>query len=317
MLNLSRTPGSRPFKKKGTQMEDNSKEINDIVSRTANVIGCGKKFGGWTDNSTNEAFLRNVTKRKAFKGDPGEPESVGKGLVTASDLDATLGRQKRDRNFGKSGKHGVLIMPANTKPKKDEKKGSLVGRIIRGMLSAGEPTKKGDVLLKLGPDSSRPENERQYTKTRKVESVVHENVSNLSHGAKGLLSAAINATHSGGGPEADHGNVHFFKKPAHSAAMKFLATKEMHPDHKGSHEELKKYFPESVDEAVWGGVAGSMVGRGVAGRIVTQHGGFQGGSRALARAAGDQAGWWIGDKLSGNREKKRQKEQARLQAQQQ
>lgn len=243
-------------------MEDNSKEINDIVSRTANVIGCGKKFGGWTDNSTNESFLKIPAK-------------------------------------------------ANTKPKE---KGSMVGRIIKGMLSAGKPTKKGDELVKIGPDSSRPEKERQYTKTRKVESVVHENVSNLSHGAKGLLSAAINATNRGGGPEADHGNVHFFKKPAHSAAMKFLATKEMHPDHKGSHEELKKYFPESVDEAVLGGVIGSMVGRGIAGRVVTQHGGFQSGSRALARAAGDQAGWWIGDKLSGNRQKKKQAQQ---QAQQQ
>ena len=274
MLNLSRTPGSRPFKKKGTQMEDNSKEINDIVSRTANVIGCGKKFGGWTDNSTNESFLRKVTIKIPAK--------------------------------------------ANTKPK-DKEKGSLVGRIIRGMLSAGEPTKKGDELVKIGPDSSRPEKERQYTKTTKVESVVHENVSNLSHGAKELLSAAINATHSGGGPEADHGNVHFFKRPAHNAAMEFLAKKEMHPDHKGSHEELKKYFPvdKPVNEGAYGGIIGSMVGRGIAGRIVTHRAGFQGGSRALARAAGDQAGWWIGDKLTGNREKKRQKEQARLQANQQ
>ena len=237
-------------------MEDNSKEINDIVSRTANLIGCGKKFGGWTDNSTNEAFLKIPAK-------------------------------------------------ANTKPKK---KGSMVGRIIKGMLSAGKPTKKGDELVKIGPDSSRPENERQYTKTTKVESVVHENVSNLSHNAKGLLSAAINATNRGDGPDADHGNVHFFEKPAHDVAMKFLATKEIHPDHEGSHEELKKYFP--VEEAVLGGVIGSMIGRGVAGMMNHPSGTV----RAVVRGAGDQVGYWVGDKVSGNRQKKKQAQQ---QAQQQ
>jgi len=218
MPNLSRPPGPRPFKKKGTQMEDNSKEINDIVSKTANVIGCGKKFGGWTDNSTNEAFLRKVTIKIPAK--------------------------------------------ANTKPK-DKKKGSLVGRIIRGIFSAGEPTKKGDELVKIGPDSSRPENERQYTYTKKAESVVHE-------------------------------------------------------------EELKKYFP--VNEGTWGGVAGSMVGRGIAGNLA-RAGGTRHASRsvrAMVTGVGDQAGWYIGNRVSnlfGNREKKRQREQereqARLQAQQQ
>ena len=89
-------------------MEDNSKEINDLVSKTANVIGCGKKFGGWTDNSTNEAF---------------------------------------------------------TKPK-DKGQGGRVGRILRGVISAGEPTKPGDDLVRIGPDSSRKET--QYTKIIKA-----------------------------------------------------------------------------------------------------------------------------------------------------
>jgi hypothetical protein len=39
-------------------MEDNAKKINDIVSRTADILGTGKAFGGWSDDSAKESLIK-------------------------------------------------------------------------------------------------------------------------------------------------------------------------------------------------------------------------------------------------------------------
>ena len=72
MPQLSGLPGPRPFKKGKTKMEnqthshdshddgkpDMSKPtdatVDEIVSRTAEAIGAGKAFGGWTDKVDEE-----------------------------------------------------------------------------------------------------------------------------------------------------------------------------------------------------------------------------------------------------------------------
>jgi len=64
---LSDLPGPRPFfKKKGKNKnmeEDNKKQIDDIVSKTAEALGTGKAFGGWTD-----AVEEQMVKVKLAKG---------------------------------------------------------------------------------------------------------------------------------------------------------------------------------------------------------------------------------------------------------
>ena len=69
--NLSGLPGPRPFDKKSkdkVKMEDNKKQIDDIVARTAAAIGSGRSFGGWTDK--NESFATHIKKQEDAVGTP-------------------------------------------------------------------------------------------------------------------------------------------------------------------------------------------------------------------------------------------------------
>jgi len=64
---LSGLPGPRPFdrkKQKGVPMEDNNKELNDIVAKATEHLSSGKAFGGWTDKVDESAFKQMQVDRE-------------------------------------------------------------------------------------------------------------------------------------------------------------------------------------------------------------------------------------------------------------
>ena len=68
---LSRLPGPRPFNKKnkkGTPMENKNEHLTDIVAKTAEALGSGKAFGGWTDTIEQTVKQGPPIKIKLGKG---------------------------------------------------------------------------------------------------------------------------------------------------------------------------------------------------------------------------------------------------------
>ena len=71
------------------------------------------------------------------------------------------------------------------------------------------------------------------------------NEAKLSSGAKGLLSAAINASSKGGHPGANPDNLKHYTSDAKKNAMNFLSKQKIRDEHRDSHNELKQHFSEA------------------------------------------------------------------------
>jgi uncharacterized protein YukE len=115
---LSGLPGPRPFNKnnkKGVPMEDNNKELNDIVAKTTEAISGGKAFGGWTDNVEEQSVwdkAMSSMNKDALRRSKEARKKLGARPTAAP---ATAHRRQKD----KSGTLKGLMSP--------EKKGTKVG----------------------------------------------------------------------------------------------------------------------------------------------------------------------------------------------
>lgn len=91
---MSNLPGPRPFNKKnkkGIPMED-KKETNNIVEMTADILGTGKSFGGWSDSIEESSARRKAETRKKGKYQygtgpkPYQGSPKGKGAAKEDDV---------------------------------------------------------------------------------------------------------------------------------------------------------------------------------------------------------------------------------------
>lgn len=91
---MSNLPGPRPFNKKnkkGIPMED-KKETNNIVDMTADILGTGKSFGGWSDSIEESSAKRKAETRKKGKYQygtgpkPYQGSPKGKGAAKEDDV---------------------------------------------------------------------------------------------------------------------------------------------------------------------------------------------------------------------------------------
>lgn len=164
MPQLSGLPGPRPFKKGKTKMEnqthshdshddgkpDMSKPtdatVDDIVSRTAEALAAGKAFGGWTDSVEEAATISKLTiPVKLGKGRPAYKEKVSRD-------DAKAAADMFDRLRGKK------------KPVKENNISKQMARVRAIAKNQAKKAAKDAPLVKIGPDSSRPTHQQQYTK---------------------------------------------------------------------------------------------------------------------------------------------------------
>ena len=169
MPQLSGLPGPRPFKRGKTKMEDNkttssnpthadgkpdmskpvTASVDEIVAKTADAIGAGKSFGGWTDKVEEGATISKLTiPVKLGKGQPAYKEKVSRD-------DAKAAGDMFDRLRGEK------------KPVNENNISKTMARVKKIALAqarkAAERVKADAPLVKIGPDSTRKN--PQYTKT--------------------------------------------------------------------------------------------------------------------------------------------------------
>ena len=87
------------------------------------------------------------------------------------------------------------------------------------------------------------QSDNKKTGENEMEDLVKE--AKLSSGAKGLLSAAINASSKGGHPGANPDNLKHYTSDAKKNAMNFLSKQKIRDEHRDSHNELKQHFSEA------------------------------------------------------------------------
>ena len=203
MPQLSGLPGPRPFKKGKTKMEnqthshdshddgkpDMSKPtdatVDEIVSRTAEAIGAGKAFGGWTDSVEENVVKKGATiKIKLGKGVPAgssyKEKVSGSDLKAAGDMFDRL-RSKKTKNEAtdvlsekdivSTVADVITIGTGIAGALKGKKKDANEATDVRGTMARvraiakkqAEKAAKDAPLVKIGPDSTRKN--PQYTKT--------------------------------------------------------------------------------------------------------------------------------------------------------
>ena len=168
MPQLSGLPGPKPFKRGKTKMEDNKNtssnpiqddgkpdmskpvtdSVDDIVAKTAKALGAGKAFGGWTDDVEEQVKISKLTiPVKLGKGQPAYKEKVSRD-------DAKAAADMFDSLRGKSKK----------KPVKESNIAKQMARVKALAMKQAKKAAKDAPLVKIGPDSSRPTHQQQYTK---------------------------------------------------------------------------------------------------------------------------------------------------------
>ena len=168
MPQLSGLPGPQPFKRGKSKMEDKkitssnpmhddgkpdmgkpvTASVDEIVAKTAEAIGAGKAFGGWTDKVDEE---KNTVKRGAtikVKLGKGKPAGSYKEKVSGSDLKAA--GDMFDRLRGKAKNEATDVSGTMARVRAIAKK-------------QAQKAAKDTPLVKIGPDSTRKN--PQYTKT--------------------------------------------------------------------------------------------------------------------------------------------------------
>ena len=130
---LSGLPGPRPFdrkNKKGVPMENNNKELNDIVARATEHLTSGKAFGGWTDKVDESAFKQMQVDRehkaKKIKAQR-ERESAGSSNSTPNSTSDSSDTKKKakEANLGSATKKGGIVKPVKPLPGLLSRKDSL------------------------------------------------------------------------------------------------------------------------------------------------------------------------------------------------
>jgi len=192
MPQLSGLPGPKPFKRGKTKMEDNKNtssnpiqddgkpdmskpvtdSVDDIVAKTAKALGAGKAFGGWTDDVEEQAKISKLTiPVKLGKGQPAYKEKVSRD-------DAKAAADMFDRLRGKK------------KPVKESNIAKQMARVKALAMKQAKKASKDAPLVKIGPDSSRPTHQQQYTKNIRpsdLKKKVNEGI--LKTAGKAALSA--------------------------------------------------------------------------------------------------------------------------------
>ena len=203
MPQLSGLPGPRPFRRGKTKMEDNkttssnpmhddgkpdmgkpvTASVDEIVAKTAEAIGAGKAFGGWTDKVEEGATISKLTiPVKLGKGQPAYKEKVSRD-------DAKAAADMFDSLRSKSKK----------KPVKENNISKQMARVKA--LAMKQAKKAADApLVKIGPDSTRKNPE--YTKTIRpsdIKKKVNEETKQLDEIAPFLPFLAMGAKAMAGG----------------------------------------------------------------------------------------------------------------------
>ena len=166
MPQLSGLPGPRPFKRGKTKMEDKTHShethedgksdmskptdatVEDIVSRTANAIGAGKAFGGWTDNVEEAAKISKLT----------IPVKLGKAQPAGGSY-----KEKVSRDDAKAAGDMFDRLRGKKKPVKENNISKTMARVKALAMKQANKAKDDAPLVKIGPDSTRKNPE--YTKT--------------------------------------------------------------------------------------------------------------------------------------------------------
>ena len=163
---LSGLPGPRPFKRRKTKMEDNkttssnptqadgkpdmgkpvTANVDEIVAKTAEAIGAGKAFGGWTDDVEEQAKISKLT----------IPVKLGKGQPAY--------KEKVSRDDAKAAADMFDSLRSKKKPVKESNISKQMSRVKALAMKQAKKAAKDAPLVKIGPDSSRPTHKQQYTK---------------------------------------------------------------------------------------------------------------------------------------------------------